>query len=69
MKTCLSCRQNVPTNQDGLCYSCYMEIGDVPEMIAKVHDALEGRGELTGQDLFEIHSMLCALQPKSQNPK
>lgn len=38
-----------------------MEISD---MIYKVHDAMEGRDELTGYDLHMIHGTLCEITPR-----
>ena len=35
---------------------------ELSEMISKVHDCAEGRYELTGQDCYEIQSLLCQLQ-------
>ncbi len=32
-------------------------------MIYKVHDAMEGRDELTGYDLHMIHGTLCDITP------
>ena len=34
----------------------------VAEAIAKVHEAMEGRYDLTGEDLYNIHYLLCKLQ-------
>ena len=35
---------------------------ELSEIIAKVHDAAEGRYDLTGDDLYEIQHLLCKLQ-------
>lgn len=40
-------------------------MSDLNEMIAKVHDDMEGRYDLTVEDLHIIQYMLCLLQPKS----
>ena len=32
---------------------------ELNDMIQKVHDHNEGRYELTTEDLFEIHNLLC----------
>jgi len=37
------------------------------EAIAAVHEAMEGRYNLTGQDLSYIHDFLCELQPNENN--
>jgi hypothetical protein len=34
------------------------------EAITAVHEAMEGRYNLTGQDLYYIHGFLCELQPE-----
>ena len=39
------------------------------EMISKVHDDMEGRYDLTGDDLHEIQHLLCLLQPKVKDPR
>jgi len=36
---------------------------ELPETIACVHEAMEGRYKLTGQDLYDIHYFLCEFQP------
>lgn len=33
------------------------------DLIHKVHEDMEGRYDLTGEDLYYIHSELCRLQP------
>jgi hypothetical protein len=35
---------------------------ELTEMIAKVHDDMEGRYNLTGEDIYTIHYLLCKLQ-------
>jgi hypothetical protein len=35
---------------------------ELDEIIANVHEALEGRYELSGYDLYMIHGFLCELQ-------
>jgi hypothetical protein len=35
---------------------------EITALIAKVHDDIEGRYELSGEDLFNIHAALCKLQ-------
>jgi hypothetical protein len=32
---------------------------ETPELIHKVHEDLEGRYDLTGEDLYFIHAALC----------
>lgn len=47
------------------------EIEDLKEMISNVHEALEGRYELTGYDLHMIHGLLCefdVLSNSNNNP-
>jgi hypothetical protein len=39
---------------------------DISEAINKVHESIEGRYNLSGQDLTEIESFLCELQPEKE---
>ena len=35
---------------------------ELHEAIAKVHEAMEGRYDLDGGDLYDIHGILCEMQ-------
>ena len=39
-----------------------MDDADLPELIAKVHESIEGRYDLTASDEYDIHHFLCKLQ-------
>ena len=41
----------------------YMELS---EMITNIHEAMEGRYSLTGEDLHTMHAQLCSQQPKQK---
>lgn len=42
---------------------------ELHEIIHKVHEDMEGRYDLTGEDLHTIHYLLCGLQPKNIDPR
>ena len=42
--------------------NCTDDDNDLPELIAKVHDSMEGRYALTSEDEYNIHYFLCKLQ-------
>jgi hypothetical protein len=37
---------------------------ELSELIAKVHDDIEGRYDLTAEDLVYIHAALCTIKPE-----
>lgn len=41
---------------------------NLTEAIAKTHEAIEGRYDLTGEDLYFIHGFLCDHQVLNRNP-
>jgi hypothetical protein len=40
---------------------------ELHEAITKVHESLEGRYDLNGYDLHEIHGLLCDMQNSNMN--
>lgn len=42
---------------------------ELSDLIQKVHESIEGRYDLTGNDLTEIHSLLCDLQKQEPDPR
>lgn len=42
---------------------------ELKEVIARVHEALEGRDNIDGYDLFYIEAFLCELQQLQEKPR